>query len=76
MPSCGCSARTWTAKYLFVAAEAGVFEKLADGPAALHDLARRLGMPQRTTRILVDALAATGGLTLAQGLYSNTPVTA
>ena len=48
------------AKHLFVAGELGIFEKLADGPATLEELATRLGTPRRTTRIIVDAVTALG----------------
>jgi hypothetical protein len=42
------------AKHLFVANEVGLFEKLAEGAAPLDDLAPRLGLPRRTTRMVVD----------------------
>ena len=40
------------AKYVFVAGDLGIFEKLADGPATLEELAAMLGTPRRTTRII------------------------
>ncbi len=61
------------AKYLFVANEVGLFEKLAGGPATLYDLALRTGVPRRTIRILVDAMVGLG-LVLRQGdHYQNGP---
>lgn len=63
-------------KHLFTAAEIGVFEHLADGPADLETLAVRLGVPARTVRIVVDALV---GLELlardGTGRYENSPST-
>ena len=46
------------AKHLFVANEVGLFEKLAEGPASLDELASRTGVPRRTIRILADAMVA------------------
>ncbi len=61
------------AKYLFVANEVGIFEKLAEGPATLDDLALRTGVPRRTIRILADAMVGLG-LVLRQGdHYQNGP---
>jgi len=61
------------AKYLFVANEVGIFEKLAEGPATLDDLALRTGLPRRTIRILTDAMVGLG-LVLRQGdHYQNGP---
>jgi hypothetical protein len=39
------------AKHLFVAAEIGLFEKLAQGPMTLDELTQRTGIPRRTLRI-------------------------
>jgi hypothetical protein len=61
------------AKVLFVGSEVGLFEALADGPLGLDDLAMRLNLPKRTTRILADALVAVGLLELQGGGYGNTP---
>ena len=44
------------AKHLFVACELGVFESLASGPKPLDELPRVTGVPQRTARVIVDAL--------------------
>jgi SAM-dependent methyltransferase len=62
------------AKHLFVAAELGIFEKLADGPATLEELATRLGTPRRTTRIIVDAVTALGLLERKGDKYQNSEV--
>jgi hypothetical protein len=50
------------AKHLFVAGELEIFETLAKGPLTLKELANRLGTPQRTTRIIADAVNALGWL--------------
>jgi hypothetical protein len=63
------------AKHLFVASEIGLFAGLAGGPLALDVLAPRLSTPQRTLRILADAMVALHLLKREGDLYSNTPVT-
>src|SRR5512144_464894 len=62
------------AKHLFVANEVGLFEALADAPGTLDDVARRLGIPRRTLRILADAMVALGFLERQGDQYRNTPV--
>jgi len=59
------------AKYLFVATQMGLFERLAQGPLPLDELARRVGMPPRTARILADALVALGLLERHAAGYAN-----
>jgi hypothetical protein len=59
------------AKHLFVAAELGIFEALADGPKSVDELARDLKLPRRTARISVDAATALGFLERDQDRYSN-----
>jgi len=59
------------AKHLFVAGELGIFEKLADGPATLDELAAKLGTPRRTTRIVADAVTALGLLERQGDKYRN-----
>jgi predicted O-methyltransferase YrrM len=54
---------------LMAAAELDVFEALAAGPLPAQEVATRLGTDQRATRILLDALAALGILTLEDGRY-------
>jgi hypothetical protein len=62
------------AKHLFVAGELGIFEKLADGPATLDELASKLGTPRRTTRIIADAVTALGLLERQGEKYRNSEV--
>ena len=62
------------AKHLFVADEIGLFAHLAAGPATLDELARRAGIPGRTTRISVDAMVALGLVERSGDHYRNTPV--
>jgi ubiquinone/menaquinone biosynthesis C-methylase UbiE len=63
------------AKHLFVAAELGVFEALANGAKPLAEIARELKLPPRTTRIIVDAVTALGFLERDAGSYRNTDLT-
>lgn len=62
------------AKHLFVANEVGLFEKLAEGPATLDELTRRIGIPRRTTRIVADAMVALGFVERQGEQYQNGPV--
>lgn len=64
------------AKHLFVANEIGLFAHLAAGPATLDELARRAGIPSRTTRIAVDAMVALGLVERSGDHYRNTSVAA
>jgi SAM-dependent methyltransferase len=59
------------AKHLFVAGELGVFEVLAGGAKSLDQLARDLGLPRRTARIIVDAVTALGFLEREDDGYRN-----
>jgi hypothetical protein len=61
-------------KHLFVAAELGLFEALAEAPATLDTLAARLGVPRRTLRISADAMVALGFLARSGEAYQNSPV--
>lgn len=63
-------------KMLFVATEIGLFEKLAAGPATAEELAARLSIPVRTTRIVADAMVALGFLERQGDRYVNAPVAA
>ena len=63
------------AKYLFVAADLGVFEALAGGPVASDELRERLGVPGHSLRILLDALVAVGFLKRTGDQYANSDVT-
>jgi O-methyltransferase domain/Dimerisation domain len=64
------------AKHLFVANEVGLFVHLAEGSATLDDLAHRLGLPRRTTRMVADAMVALGLIKRVGEHYQNTPVAA
>jgi O-methyltransferase domain/Dimerisation domain len=64
------------AKYLLVANEVGLFEKLEEGPATLDVLAQRTGIPPRTMRILADALVAVSFLERQEDRYQNSAVAA
>lgn len=59
------------AKHLFVAAELGIFEALANGGKPLAELARDLKLPPRTARIIVDAVTALGFLEREGDTYHN-----
>ena len=52
----------------------GLFEKLADRPLTLDELARDLGIPSRTARITADAMVALGFLQKQDNRYENSPV--
>ena len=62
------------AKHLLTANEVGLFEQLAEGPATLDELAQRIGVPRRTTRLLVDAMAALGFVEQQGDRYHNDAV--
>jgi hypothetical protein len=64
------------AKQLFVATEIDLFDRLADGPARLDDLAGRVGIPRRTVRIAADAMVALGLLERHGDAYRNAPAAA
>lgn len=59
------------AKHLFVAVEVGLFEKLAQGPATLDQLAQRTGIPRRTLRITADAMVALNFVEHQGDRYAN-----
>lgn len=65
-----------SAKHLFVANEVGLFEELSDGPATLDELAQRIGLPRRTTRIVADAMTSLGLVQRSQDRYQNGPLAA
>jgi hypothetical protein len=64
------------AKHLFVAAEIGVFEKLARTPATLDELAAKCGIPRRTLRISANAMVSLGLLEREGDRYRNSAVAA
>ncbi|MEU7784495.1 methyltransferase dimerization domain-containing protein [Amycolatopsis sp. NPDC049159] len=64
------------AQQLFAANRIGLFPALAAGPLTAGELAERTGRPEKTVRILGDALAALGLLSRVDGRYGLTPDTA
>ncbi len=65
-----------SAKFLLVANEIGLFEKLAESPATLDELAQRTGIPRRTTRMVADAMVSLGFVENRNGRYNNGRVAA
>ena len=65
-----------TARYVGVGAKVGIFRRLATGPATLAELAHDVGMSERTTRILADALVASGMLWRQGERYHNSQAAA
>lgn len=59
------------AKFLFAADEFRLFDALKDSPADLAGLAARVGLTERSTRILADGCVAIGLMHRDEGLYSN-----
>jgi len=66
----------WGSKVLLSAVEIGLFTTLAEGPADLTSLSKRLALHDRGARDFLDALVALKMLDRKDGLYSNTPTTA
>lgn len=64
------------AKHLFAANELGLFEALADAPAAIEALAARTGLTPRAARISADAMVALELLERDGDLYRNSGVAA
>jgi predicted O-methyltransferase YrrM len=62
----------WASKTLLSAVELGVFSALANAPADLPTLQRKLALHQRSARDFLDALVALKLLERENGLYSNT----
>jgi hypothetical protein len=63
------------AKHLFTASAIGLFESLG-GPATIDELAVKCGVPHRTLRISVDAMASLGLLEREEDCYRNSTVAA
>jgi hypothetical protein len=63
-------------KHLFVAAELGLFEHIADSGSTLDELSARIGVPRRTLRMIADAMVALGFVERRGDLYLNGPVAA
>jgi hypothetical protein len=66
----------WASKTVLSAVELGVFSTLADAPADLPTLQRKLALHQRSARDFLDALVALKLLERKNGVYSNTADTA
>jgi hypothetical protein len=62
----------WASKTLLSAVELGVFSTLADAPADLPTLQKRLALHQRSAGDFLDALVALKLLKRENGIYSNT----
>jgi O-methyltransferase domain/Dimerisation domain len=62
----------WASKTLLSAVELGVFSTLANAPADLPALQRKLALHQRSARDFLDALVALKLLERENGIYSNT----
>ena len=62
----------WASKTLLSAVELGVFSTLAEAPADLPTLQRKLALHQRSARDFLDALVALKLLEREDGIYSNT----
>ena len=62
----------WASKTLLSAVELRVFSTLADAPADLPTLQRKLALHQRSARDFLDALVALKFLERENGIYSNT----
>jgi hypothetical protein len=62
----------WASKTLLSAVELGVFSTLAEAPADLATLQRKLALHQRSARDFLDALVALKLLERENGIYSNT----
>jgi phospholipid N-methyltransferase len=60
-------------KFLFAAADADIFALLADGPATAREIHERSGLPERTVRIVADAMVALGLLDRTDDHYENGP---
>jgi SAM-dependent methyltransferase len=63
-------------KHLFVAAEIGLFEHIADSGSTLDELSERTHVPRRTLRMIAAAMVALGFVERRGDLYLNGPVAA
>jgi len=59
------------AKHLFAASELGLFEALANGPAKLEDLAKRMAVPPRTAGIVAAAMVSLRLIEQEGSFYRN-----
>jgi hypothetical protein len=62
----------WASKTLLSAVELGLFSTLAEAPADLPTLQKKLALHQRSARDFLDALVALKLLERENGIYSNT----
>ena len=62
----------WASKTLLSAVELGVFSTLANAPADLPTLQKKLGLHQRSARDFLDTLVALRFLARENGIYSST----
>jgi hypothetical protein len=60
------------AKQLFAASDLGVFAALADRSLSAGELAEQIGVPERSARIVADAMVGLGLVTYVDGRYQNT----
>lgn len=56
------------------ATELGIFERLAQGPVTVDELAEQRSFAMRPTQLLLDSLAALNLVTEAGGIYSPSPL--
>ena len=64
-----------SSKAIFSAVQFGVFDALADGPSTAEEVAARVGVPERSARVLLLALEGEELVARADGRYRNTPTT-
>ena len=62
-----------SSKAIFSAVQFGVFDALADGPSTAEEVAARVGVPERSARVLLLALEGEELVARADGRYRNTP---
>jgi hypothetical protein len=59
---------------VFSAVELGAFDVLEERPGTVEDVAGRLGLPERSTRVLLLALLGARLVERVDGVYRNAPV--
>ncbi|GAA3043281.1 acetylserotonin O-methyltransferase [Actinokineospora globicatena] len=64
------------AKQLFAASELGVFAALGAGATTTTEVADAAGLPERSARVLLDAMVGLGLVSYVDGAYRNTDATA
>ncbi|MEN3306317.1 MAG: hypothetical protein V7603_2519 [Micromonosporaceae bacterium] len=60
-----------SSKALFCALQLGVFDALANGPAGAEEVGAKLGLPERSARVLLLALAGEDLVSRMDGRYHN-----